>query len=324
MEKILSQNEIDALLRGVEEGKVETALDRKDEVNATRYDFANPDRVLRGRIPAFEILNDQFPRLFKNTLSSVLRKMVDVNSKGVRTMRFDEFMKPLPVPSSMHIFRMEPLRGHCLLVLESKVIFTLLDIFFGGSGKTLYKVESRDFTAIELKFVNKLVTHILSDFEKTWQAIYPLKIQYVRSEVNPEFVSIAPQSDPIITIPFEIEFEQFTGVITLCVPYSLIKPIKAALYARFQGETQEIDRKWIDRFLDRIKGAEVEVSVELGRRHMAIRDLLNLKAGDTLLLDKDASDPLITRVQGVPKFSGRAGLFGTNKAIQIEGKIKTS
>jgi len=323
MEKILSQNEIDALLRGVEEGKVETALDRKNDVSATRYDFANPERILRGRIPAFEILNDQFPRLFKNTLSSVLRKMVDVNSKGVQTMRFDEFMKPLPVPSSIHIFRMDPLRGHSLLLLESKVIFTLLDIFFGGSGKTLYKVESRDFTAIELKFVNKLVTLVLSDFEKAWQPIYPLKIQYVRSEINPEFVSITPQSDPIITIPFEIEFEQFTGLITLCVPYSLIKPIKAALYARFQGETQEVDRKWIDRFLDRIKGAEVEVAVELGRRHMAIRDLLNLKVGDTLLLDKDASEPLIARVQGVPKFSGRAGLYGTNKAIQIEGKIKT-
>lgn len=323
MEKILSQDEIDALLRGVEEGKVETAPDRKNDVNATRYDFANPERILRERIPAFEILNDQFQRLFKNTLSSVLRKMVDVSAKGVQTMRFDEFMKPLPVPSSMHIFRMDPLRGHSLLVLESKVIFALLDIFFGGSGRSVYKVEARDFTAIEFRFINKLVTLVLSDFEKAWQPIYPLKIQHVRSEINPEFVSIAPQSDPIITIPFEIEFEQFTGVITLCVPYSLIKPIRAALYARFHGETQEIDRKWIDRFIDRIKGAEVEVAVELGRRRMAIRDILNLKAGDTLLLDKDASEPLIARVQGVPKFSGRAGLYGTNKAIQIEGKIKT-
>jgi len=323
MEKILSQNEIDALLRGVEEGKVETEPDRKNDVGVTRYDFANPERILRGRIPAFEILNDQFPRLFKNTLSSVLRKMIDVSAKGVQTMRFDEFMKPLPVPSSLHIFRMDPLRGHSLLFLESKVIFTLLDIFFGGSGKSGYKVESRDFTAIELRFINKLVTLVLSDFEKAWQQIYPLKIQYVRSEVNPEFVSIATPSDPMITIPFEIEFEQFTGIITLCIPYSLIKPIKAALYTRFQGETQDVDRKWIDQLLDRIKGAEVEVAVELGRRRMTIRDLLSLKAGDTLLLDKEASEPLLAKVQGVPKFSGRAGLYGTNKAIQIEGKIKT-
>lgn len=323
MEKILSQNEIDALLRGVEDGKVETAPDRKNDVGVTRYDFANPERILRGRIPAFEILNDQFPRSFKNTLSSVLRKTIDVSAKGVQTMRFDEFMKPLPVPSSLHIFRMDPLRGHSLLVLESKVIFTLLDIFFGGSGRSVYKVEARDFTVIESRFINKLVTLILSDFEKAWQPIYPLKIQYVRSEVNPEFVSIATPSDPMITIPFEIGFEQFTGVITLCIPYSLIKPIKTALYARFESETQEVDRKWIDRFIDRIKGAEVEVAVELGRRRMAIRDILNLKAGDTLLLDKDASEPLIARVQGVPKFSGRAGLYGTNKAIQIEGKIKT-
>ena len=124
MEKILSQEEIDALLRGVEEGKVETASDRKNDVSVTRYDFANPERILRGRIPAFEILNDQFSRLFKNTLSSVLRKMIDVSAKGVQTMRFDEFIKPLPVPSSLHVFRMDPLRGHSLLVLDPTMIFT--------------------------------------------------------------------------------------------------------------------------------------------------------------------------------------------------------
>jgi flagellar motor switch protein FliM len=323
MEKILSQKEIDALLRGVEEGKVEPASNQKNGVRVTRYDFANPERILRGRIPAFEILNDQFSRLFKNTLSSLLRKMIDVSAKGVQTMRFDEFIKSLPVPSSLHIFRMDPLRGHSLLVLETKVIFTLLDIFFGGPGKTSYKIENRDFTTIESRFITKLVALVLSDFEKAWQTIYPLKIQHVRTEMNPEFVTIVPPSDPVVTIPFEIEVEQFSGVITVCIPYSLIKPIKATLYARFQGETQEVDRKWVDRFMDRIKGAEVEVAVELGTRQMAIRDVLNLKAGDTLLLDREASEPLIAKVQGIPKFFGRAGLYGTNKAIQIEGKIKT-
>ena len=323
MEKILSQKEIDALLRGVEEGKVQTAPNQKSDPGVTRYDFANPEQILRGRIPAFEILNDQFTRLFKNTLSSVLRKMIDVSAKGVQSMRFDEFIKPLPVPSSLHVFRMDPLRGHSLLVLESKVIFTLLDIFFGGSGKTSYKIENRDFTTIESRFITKLVAMVLSDFEKAWQPVYPLKIQHVRTEMNPEFVTIVPPSDPVITIPFEIEVEQFTGVITMCIPYSLIKPIKATLYARFQGETQEVDRKWVDRFMERIKGAEVEVAVELGRRKIAIRDLLSLKAGDTLLLDREASEPLLANVQGIPKFFGRAGLYGTNKAIQIEGKIKT-
>jgi flagellar motor switch protein FliM len=323
MEKILSQKEIDALLRGVEEGKVQTEPNRKGDPGVTRYDFANPERILRGKIPAFEILNDQFTRLFKNTLSSVLRKMIDVNAKGIQTMRFDEFIKPLPIPSSLHVFRMDPLRGHSLLVLESKVVFTLLDIFFGGSGKTSYKIENRDFTTIESRFITKLVALVLSDFEKAWQPVYPLKIQHVRTEMNPEFVTIVPPGDPVITIPFEIEVEQFTGVITLCIPYSLIKPIKATLYARFQGETQEVDRKWVDRFMERIKGAEVEVAVELGRRRIAIRDLLNLRAGDTLLLDREASEPLLANVQGIPKFFGRAGLYGTNKAIQIEGKIKT-
>ena len=324
MEKILSQGEIDALLRGVEEGKVENeGRARRDDAQVKHYDFANPDQALRGRIPGFQILNDQFSRLSKNTVSSMLRKVIDVRGKGVQTIKFGEFIKSLPVPSSLHVFKMEPLRGHSLLVLESKLIFTLLDIFLGGPGKSAYKIEGREFTAIESRFIQKLVILVLGDFEKAWQSVYPFKIQHVRSEVNPEFVAIIPPSDPVITVTFEIEFEEFTGTITFCVPYSLIKPIKTALFARFEEETLEVDEKWVERFLDRVKESEVEMSVELGRRHITVRELLNLKIGDTLLLDKDATELLVTAVEGVPKFVGRAGIYGTNKALQIESRILT-
>jgi flagellar motor switch protein FliM len=321
MEKILSQNEIDALLRGMDEGNVETAPDPKEEPSFTRYDFASPNQVLRGRIPAFQILDDQFSRIFRISLSSMLRKLVDLRPKGVQTRRFGEFMSSLPVPSSLHVFRMEPLRGHSLVVMESKLVFTLLDIFFGGAGKSPYKVEGREFSAIESRFISKLVTLILGDFEKAWQPVYPSKIQHVRSEVNPEFVTIVPPSDPIITFIFEVEFEQLVGTITFCIPYAVIKPIKTALYARFEEEALEVDEKWIEQFLDRVREAEVNISVELGRRQISIRDLLSLKIGDTLLLDKQASDPLVANIEGVPKFVGKAGVYGTNKAIQIEGRI---
>jgi len=324
MEKILSQNEIDALLRGVEDGNVDTAPGQKEEETITSYDFASPNQVLRGRIPAFQILNDQFSRISRITLSSMLRKLIDLRPKGVQTRRFGEFMNSLPVPSSLHVFRMEPLRGHSLLVLESKLVFILLDIFFGGPGKTTYKIEGREFTVIESRFINKLVTLILSDFEKAWQPVYPSKIQHVRSEVNPEFVTIVPPSDPIITITFELEFDQLSGTLTFCIPYSVIKPIKTALYARFEEETLEIDEKWTEQFLDRVREAEVGISVELGRRQISIRDLLSLKVGDTLLLDKQASDPLVANVEGIPKLVGKAGVYGTNKAIQIEGRITPS
>ena len=136
MEKILSQDEIDALLKGMEDGKVDTPAEQKDQTGAVRFDFANQDRIIRGRMPTLEIINDIFARLFRNAFSMFLRKVIDFGPRGVQMMKFGEFIRALPVPSSLHIFKMEPLRGHAILVLDPKLVFTLVDIFLGGSGKT--------------------------------------------------------------------------------------------------------------------------------------------------------------------------------------------
>jgi len=323
MEKILSQEEIDALLHGMEEGKVDTTPEQLDRAGIIAYDFANQDRIIRGRMPTLEIINDHFSRLFRNTLSSALRKAIDVGSRGVQMMKFGEFIKTLPVPSSLHIFRMEPLRGHAILVLESKLVFTLIDLFFGGSGKTSFRIEGRDFTAIESRLIHRVVTMVFDDLEKAWNSVHPLTVQHTRSEINPQFVSIVPPSDLVMTIPFGIELEQFTGMITLCIPYSTIEPIKVKLYSGYQSDQLEVDHQWIERFYERLKNTEVEIKVELGRSQITVQDLFELKIGDVLPLKKDVSEPLFVQVQGVPKFLARPGVFGSNKAIQIEEKITT-
>jgi flagellar motor switch protein FliM len=324
MEKILSQEEIDALLRGMEGGKVDTTTETLDRSGIIAYDFANQDRIIRGRMPTLEIVNDHFSRLFRNSLSTSLRKIIDVGARGIQMLKFGEFIKTLPVPSSLHVFRMEPLRGHAILVLESKLIFTLLDVFFGGTGKTTFRIEGRDFTAIESRIIHKMVTMIFSDLEKAWNAAHPLTFQYVRSEINPQFVSIVPPSDIVITITFGVELDQFTGMVTVCIPYSIIEPIKNKLYSGYQSDQLEVDRSWIRRFLDRLKNTEVEIKVEMGKQQILVQDLLQLKVGDILPLGRDVTEPLVVEVQGVPKFLGRAGVCGENKAIQIEGKIEIS
>jgi flagellar motor switch protein FliM len=324
MEKILSQEEIDALLRGMEDGKVDTTPEPSDRSRVALFDFTNQDRIIRGRMPTLEIVNDHFSRLFRNTLSSALRKIIDVSSRGVQMMKFGEFIKTLPVPSSLHIFKMNPLRGHSLLVMESKLVFTLLDVFFGGTGKTAYRVEGRDFTAIESRLIHKVATMIFTDLEKAWNSAHPLNFQYVRSEVNPQFVSIVTPTDLVITIPFGVELEEFTGMVTLCIPYSNIEPIKTKLYSGYQSDQLEADQSWIERFLDRIKSADVEIKVELGRRWITVQDLLQLKVGDTFILEKEVSEPLVAQVQGINKFLVKAGTCGGNRAIQIEERITTS
>jgi flagellar motor switch protein FliM len=323
MEKLLSQDEIDALLHGVEGGKVDTTPGQEDRSGITPYDFANQDRILRGKMPTLEIINDHFSRLFRNSLSTSLRRNVDVGSKGNQMIKFGEFIKTLPVPSSLHVFRMEPLRGHAILVLESKLVFTLLDLFFGGSGRTAFQIEGRDFTAIESKLVQKLVGMVLTDLEKAWNVVHPLTFQYVRSEINPQFLSIVPPSDLILTVTFGVELDPFTGMMTLCIPYPTIEPIKTKLYSGFQSDLMEVDHHWMLRFLERLKTSEVEVKVELGRTQVMVQDLLHLKVGDVLSLGKEVTELLRVQVQGVPKFLGKPGIYGTNRAIQIEGKISS-
>jgi flagellar motor switch protein FliM len=322
-EKILSQEEIDALLHGVEGGEVNTTPESLSRPGIVPYDFMNPDRIIRGRMPVLELVNGSFCKLFRTSLSSALRKTVDVSSKGVQMLKFGEFIKTLPVPSSLHIFKMDPLRGHAILVLESNLIFTLVDVFFGGSGKTSFRIEGRDFTAIESRLIQKVVTMVFSDLDKAWHSVHLLTFQYIRSEMNPAFVNIVPASDLVITISFGVELETFSGMITLCIPYSIIEPIKTKLYSAYQVDQTEIDHGWTERLLDRLQSARVELKVELGRHHLMVQDLLQLKVGDVLLLEKEVSEPLVVQVEGIPKFLGKAGVCGGNKAIQIEEKLKT-
>lgn len=322
-EKILSQEEIDALLRGMENGDVSTAQERPDRTGIICYDFNNQDRIIRGRMPTLEIVNDHFSRLFRNNLSTALRKTIDVSSRGIEMKKFGEFIKTLPVPSSLHVFRMDPLRGHAILALEAKLVFTLLDVFFGGSGKATYRVEGRDFTAIESRLIHKVVTMIFSEMEKAWNVVHPITLQHVRSEINPQFVSIVPPSDLVINITFGVELEQFTGMITLCIPYAIIEPIKNRLYSGFQSEQLEVDQNWVERFLEQLQGTEIELKVELGRSKVMVQELLHWKKGDVFLLGQEVSDPLVVQVQGVPKFIGKPGICRGNKAIQIEGRTKS-
>ena len=333
MGNILSQEEIDALVRGVDEGKVEIhpvkpetadASDASEPSRVVPYDFASQDQLIHGRMPSLDIINDRFAKLFRSSLFSALHKVIDVEPKGIQFVKFGDFINALPVPSSLHIFKMDPLRGHAIVVLESKLIFTLLDVFLGGSGKTTYKVDGREFTAFESRLILKVVNMVFKDLQEAWDPVYSITFQYVRGEVNPQYATIVVPSDLVLLISFGVELEQPSGTITFCVPYSLIKPIKSALYGRFQGEAQEVDQKWMDRLWDRIKGVEFEIAVELGKRQISVRDLLSLKVGDTLSLEKESSEPLVAKVQGVPKFLGRAGIYGANKAIQIENRIKTS
>jgi len=219
---------------------------------------------------------------------------------------------------------MDPLRGHSLLVLDSKLVFSFIDIFLGGTGKMGSSIEGRDFTAIESKLIHKVVILVLAELEKVWTSVYPVTVQYIRSEFNPQFASVVHPADLVLVLPFAVESEQFGGLITLCVPYSTLEPIKTKLYSVYQTDHLELDRGWIERWVEQLRSTEVQVAVELAKTMVPAQKILQLKVGDILSLGKDASAPLLAKVEGAPKFAGKAGIFGANKAFQVEERINPS
>ncbi len=322
MSEILSQNEVDSLLQGLSAGKVETETDSApdpDEVSG--YDFVSQERVIRGRMPTFEVINERFARQMNAGISALLHSSVDIAADSIETLKFSEFGRSLPVPTSLHIFKLDPLRGFALLVLESELVFNLIDTFFGGRGTGKTKIEGREFTPIEEVMIRKVVSSCLKDLESAWQPVEPVKTSYVRSEVNPQFATIVPPTDLVIVTRFELELENSSGTISLCLPYAMIEPIRNKLTAGFQSDALEVDDTWRSRLKSIIAGSQIELQVELGRTEITAERLINLKIGDVIQLDKDAEQSLVGFVQGVPKLEGYAGVQRGYQALQIEKRM---
>lgn len=322
MSKILQQDEVDALLRGLSGGEVEAEQDiPDDDSGVVTFDLANQDRIIRGRMPVLEIVNDRFARLATNNLANTMRKRVDINPISIDMSKFGDFMRSLPVPTSLSIFKMDPLRGNAILVVDSRLVFALVESFFGGSGSQP-KVEGRDFTPIEQAIVDRVVKIALSNLEDSWRPVHEVHLELIRSEVNPQFAAIVPPSDVVIVITFEVELENAIGSLIVCLPYSTLEPIRSKLHASFQSERLEIDHVWVSRFKERLLETPVELVVRLGRTKITGRQLVNLEEGDLLLLNTDEEDMVECEVEGVLKYYGIPGRVKANRAIQITKAIE--
>jgi flagellar motor switch protein FliM len=317
MSKILNQDEVDALLRGISGGEIETEEEvAADVTGIVSFDLANQDRIIRGRMPVLEIINDRFSRLCTSALANTMRKRVDVNPISIDMSKFGDFMRSLPVPTSINIFKIDPLRGNALLVVDTRLVFSLVENFFGGAGSQP-KIEGRDFTPIEQSIIVKVVKIILANLEDAWRPVHEVSIELLRSEINPQFATIVPPSDVVVVISFEVELENALGSMVLALPYATIEPIRSKLYAAFQTERLEIDHAWISRFRDRLMETPVDFNVTFGTTQITGRQLLDMKPGDILMLDQDEDDMLTGRIQGILKFLGLPGFVKGNKAFKV-------
>ncbi len=319
MANILSQDEVDSLLKGLTEGEVAAETDTptsSDDV--IRYDFTGQDRIIDTRMPAFDMINGRFCVGFATSLSVLIRKMVDVSVDSVGMVNFEKFHQSLPVPTSLHIFRMEPLKGHAILVLESRLGFNLIECYFGGKASEDVKIEGREYTAIENGMIQNVVRVYLEDLAQAWRPVHEISMSYVRSEMNPQFAGIALPNDLVTVTGFNVELDGVPGLLKLCIPYSTIEPIRDKLRSGFQGDELEMDIGWKERLQEGIKDIMVEVRAELATGRITGHQLLGLKVGDVIQLEQDVKECLVAKVEGVPKLKGRAGVTRGNKAIRIE------
>jgi flagellar motor switch protein FliM len=308
---------VDALLRGLSGGNIETETDiPEDDGRIVTFDLANQDRIIRGRMPVLEIVNDRFARLCTNALSNAVRKRVELNPISIDMTKFGDFIRSLPVPTSINIFKMDPLRGNAIMVVDARLVFSLVENIFGGAGSQP-KIEGREFTRIEQAVVDRVIKIALDNMEDSWRPVHDVKLELVRSEINPQFAAIVPPSDVVVVITFEVELDTSIGTMIICLPYATIEPIRSKLHASFQTERLEIDHAWVARLKERLMETPVELKIHFGNAQITGNQLLRLQVGDVIVLDTDVEDMLTCTVAGVSKYHGLAGTVKSMKAFQI-------
>jgi flagellar motor switch protein FliM len=316
MDEILSQEEVDALLKGIQEGDVET--EKGVEPSGVKsYDFTGQEKIVRGRMPTLDIANERLARNFRLSLSAAIRRMVDITNVNVTITKFYDFMRGVPFPSSINIFKMEPLRGFGLLVFDAQMIFSLIEYFFGGTGKAYYKPEGREFTPIEQKIIHKVVMMFFDDMEEAWRAIFPMKPLYVRAEMNPQFVNIVTPVDVVIKVEFILEVEGKQCKAYLCIPYGTVEPIKEKLYSAFSADRDELDMKWLERLKERLREIPVTITGEVGKVKLDVSRVVDLKVNDVIMLDRRVDDDIDILVEGYPKFTGKFGIYRGSMALKV-------
>ncbi len=320
MEKVLSQEEVDSLLNGIDEGKVETETDVPESNEGLQaYDFSSKSAPYHQRMPALGIINERFISFVNTDLSNATGSGIDVSVSEIDSLKYGDFCRSLPLPASLNIFKLKPLRGFALLVLEGPLVFSFVDIFFGGKCSTHVKLEGRSFTAIETKIIERIVKIVLQDYEQAWSDVHQVEASYSRTEVDPQFAGIAKPDDMIITTRFNVDIGNFSGSMSICIPYNTLEIIKDDLRQNYKTENVEVDSPWKKIIENRLKEIEIDLNCTLGMTTITGRELLDMQTDDVILLDQRVNEPIGIYITDNAKLLGYPGSVNNKKAVRIEG-----
>jgi flagellar motor switch protein FliM len=321
MSDLLSQEEIDALLKGVDDGDFEIEIDEfQDKGVAKNYDFSSQERIVRRRIPTLEMINERFSRYLRTSLLKLLHHSPEIFISDIEIQKFSEYIRNLRTPTNLNIIRFSPLRGRALIVIEPSLISSTVDSFFGGGGQIYKAIEEREFTPTEMRVIQILIDMIFNDLKEAWEPVMALNFEYMSSEVNPYFANIVSAEDIVVVTTLNIMLEGSGGRINIVMPYSMIEPIRALLDA-IGDDSDETDSQWKVALRNEILGVELSMNSPLVEKNLSIREVLQLKKGDVIPIDMPKT--VLLKVAGVPVFTGKACASEGYYAVQIIDKVGT-
>lgn len=322
-QSFLSQDEVDALLAGVTgeaQNQNTNSTDSNDGVRA--YDLASPDRVIRHRMQTLELINERFARRLRSTMLSFMRRNADITVGSIRIQKYSDFERNLPVPSNLNMVNLKPLRGIALFTFDPNLVFLIIDSLFGGHGRYNTRIEGRDFTTTEQRIILRLLELTLDSYCSSWESIYKLEAEYIRSEMHTKFANISSGNDLVVVTSFNIEFGAQGGNLNICLPYSMLEPVRDLLIRPLQeNHNNAIDQRWTQQLTRQVRSANVELIAEFTHINLLVHELLKLKVNDVLPID--IPEKITAHVDGVSIFEGTYGTFNNKYAFRVQ-KFLTS
>ena len=322
MSDLLSQDEIDALLHGVDDVEEEDAVaDVAQSREATSdYDFSSQDRIVRGRMPTLEMVNERFARHMRISLFNMMRRTAEVSLNGIQMLKFGEYVHTLFVPTSLNMVRFRPLKGTALITMEARLVFILVDNFFGGDGRYHAKIEGREFTPTERRIIQMLLKIIFEDYKEAWSPVMDVSFEYLDSEVNPSMANIVSPTEVVVISSFHIELDGGGGDFHIALPYSMLEPIRELLDAGVQSDKEDTDMRWSKALRDEIMDVQVNINTKFIEVDLTLSQVMDLRAGDIIPIEMP--DNITVLVEDLPTFRAKLGRSRDNIALKIESKIK--
>ena len=317
----LSQDEVDALLEGVT-GESQKAEDEAPAGAVRDYNIASQERIVRGRMPTMEIINERFARNLRIGLFNFMRKSPEISVGPVRVVKYSQFLRDIVVPTNINIVSIAPLRGSALFIFDPNLVFAAIDTLFGGNGKFHTRIEGRDFSPTENRIIQRMMEVTLAEYTKAWGALYKFNFVHQRSEMHTQFANIASPSEIVVAMTFNIEIGEAGGEIHICFPYAALEPIRDLLYSSVQGDGQEPDRRWLRQLTQQVQIADVELRAELAGTTISVGDLVKLRAGD--FVELPLKDIIPAKIDGVPVLECRYGVVNGKYALRVENRLKYS